>query len=163
VLKGEAKREACQSMARWVADNPPFPGRAYKQWIAWMYKENRLVNGGLRLRGRRVDLHRIEQNTLVVTAGVDHIAPRAGTLPLLDMGASEDVTHLDRAGGHIGLMAGLRAREGDLAGHRGVARGALRNVGVWVRAGPGMRKGEDDRGSGSHRGGPATLRGRREA
>ena len=111
VLKGEARREAYQSMARWVADNPPFPGRAYTQWITWMYKENRLVNGGLRLRGRRVDLRRIEQNTLVVTAGADHIAPRAGTLPLLDMVASDDVTHLDRPGGHIGLMAGSRARE----------------------------------------------------
>ena len=36
---------------------------------------------------------------------------RAGTLPLLDMLASEDVTHLDRPGGHIGLMAGSGARD----------------------------------------------------
>ena len=111
VLKGEAKREAYQSMARWVADNPPFPGRAYTQWITWMYKENRLVSGGIRLRGRRVDLRKIDQNTLVVTAGADHIAPRPGTLPLLDLVSSKDVTHLDRPGGHIGLMAGSRARE----------------------------------------------------
>ena len=87
-LEGEADREAYQPMARWVADNPPFPGRAYSQWITWMYKENRFVNGGVRLRGRRVDLHRIEQNVLVVTAGADHIAPRDGTLPLLDMSAA---------------------------------------------------------------------------
>ena len=111
VLEGEADREAYQSMARWVADNPPFPGRAYSQWITWMYKENRFVNGGLRLRGRRVDLRRIEQNALVVTAGADHIAPRDGTLPLLDMVASNDVTHLDRPGGHIGLMAGSKAQQ----------------------------------------------------
>ena len=111
VLKGEAKREAYQSMAKWVADNPPFPGRAYRQWITWMYKENRLVKGTLRLRGRRVDLRNIDQNTLVVTAGADHIAPRPGTLPLLDLVSSEDVTHLDRPGGHIGLMAGSKARE----------------------------------------------------
>ena len=43
-----------------------------------MYKENRLVAGRLRLRGQRVDLGRIEQNLLVVTAGADHIAPAAG-------------------------------------------------------------------------------------
>ena len=30
---------------------------------------------------------------------------------LLDLVTSEDVTHLDRPGGHIGLMAGSRARE----------------------------------------------------
>ena len=47
----------------------------------------------------------------MVTAGADHIAPRVGTLPLLDMVASEDVTHLDRPGGHIGLMAGSKARK----------------------------------------------------
>jgi polyhydroxyalkanoate synthase len=76
-----------------------------------MYKENRLVRGRVRLRGQVVDLRRIEQNLLVVTAGADHIAPRTGTLPLLDLVASEDVTHIDRPGGHIGLMAGSGARK----------------------------------------------------
>jgi len=111
VLDGEARPDAYQAMARWVADNPPFPGRAYRDWITWMYKENALVRGTLRLRGRRAHLGAVEQNLLVVTAGADHIAPRAGTLPLLDAVASADVTHLDRPGGHIGLMAGSKARK----------------------------------------------------
>jgi polyhydroxyalkanoate synthase subunit PhaC len=111
VLAGEGRREAYQAMARWVGDNPPFPGRAYREWITWMYKENRLVSGRMRLRGHKVDLRDIDQNLLVVTAGADHIAPRTGTLPLLDLVGSEDVTHLDRKGGHIGLMAGSKARE----------------------------------------------------
>jgi poly[(R)-3-hydroxyalkanoate] polymerase subunit PhaC len=111
VLAGDSRREAYQAMARWVGDNPPFPGRAYREWITWMYKENRFVNGRLRLRGHKVDLRDVDQNLLVVTAGADHIAPRTGTLPLLDLVSSEDVTHLDRKGGHIGLMAGSKARE----------------------------------------------------
>jgi poly[(R)-3-hydroxyalkanoate] polymerase subunit PhaC len=111
VLAGEARAEAYQSMARWVADNPPFPGRAFNQWITWMYKENKFVRNRVRLRGERVDLGQIDQNLLVVTAGADHIAPRPGTLPLLDLVSSEDVTHLDRPGGHIGLMAGSKARK----------------------------------------------------
>ncbi len=110
VLDGTARRDAYQTMAKWVADNPPFPARAYRDWISWMYKENRLVSGRLRLRGERVDLGRIEQNLLVVTAGADHIAPPPGTLPLLEAVASDDVTHFDRSGGHIGLMAGSRAK-----------------------------------------------------
>jgi polyhydroxyalkanoate synthase len=110
ILDGKDPRESYQAMAKWVADNPPFPARAYREWITSMYKENQLVAGRLRLRGRRVDLARIEQNLLVVTAGADHIAPRAGTLPLLDLVSSEDVTHLDRPGGHIGLMAGTKAK-----------------------------------------------------
>jgi len=104
-------RKAYQPMAKWVADNPPFPARAYREWITWMYKENRLVDGRLRLNGKRVDLGDIEQSLLVVTAGADHIAPPPGTRPLLDLVGSKDVTHFDRSGGHIGLMAGSKARD----------------------------------------------------
>jgi polyhydroxyalkanoate synthase subunit PhaC len=111
VHDGTANREAHQAMARWVADNPPFPSRAFREWITWMYKQNQLVRGRMRLRGDRVDLGRIEQNLLVVTAGADHITPRSPTVPLLDLVRSEDVTHFDRPGGHIGLMAGSRARK----------------------------------------------------
>jgi len=111
VAAGTARREAYQPMAKWVADNPPFPSRAFRQWITWMYKENRLVRGTLRLRGARVDLTRIDTPLLVVTAGADHIAPRHTTLPILDLVSSSDVTHIDRPGGHIGLMAGSKARK----------------------------------------------------
>jgi poly[(R)-3-hydroxyalkanoate] polymerase subunit PhaC len=111
IYDGESRPEAYQAMAKWVADNPPFPGKAYREWITYMYKENRLVRERMRLRGERVDLRNVDQNLLVVTAGADHIAPRAGTVPLLDMVGSEDVTHFDRPGGHIGLMAGSRARK----------------------------------------------------
>jgi polyhydroxyalkanoate synthase subunit PhaC len=110
VLEGKPRREAYQAMARWIADNPPFPARAYREWITWMYKENRLMRGNLRLDGHLVELSRIDQSLLVVTAGADHIAPPQGTHPLLDLVSSGDVTRLDRSGGHIGLMAGSRAR-----------------------------------------------------
>ncbi len=68
ILDGKYSRESYQAMAKWVSDNPPFASRAYREWITWMYKENRLVDGRLRLRGERVDLTRIKQNLLVVTA-----------------------------------------------------------------------------------------------
>jgi polyhydroxyalkanoate synthase subunit PhaC len=110
VLAGKPVRGSWQPMAKWIADTPPFPGRAYREWLAWMYRDNRLVDGRLRLRDRRVDLRRIDQNLLVVTAAGDHIAPRDGTLPILDLVASEDVTHFDRPGGHVGLMAGSKAK-----------------------------------------------------
>jgi polyhydroxyalkanoate synthase len=111
VLAGKDRRDSYQAMSKWVSDNPPFPSRAFLEWTTWMYKENKLVTGRVRLRERRVDLARIEQNLLVVTAGADHIAPPPGTRPLLELVASEDVTHFERPGGHIGLMAGSRARE----------------------------------------------------
>jgi len=106
------RRVGYQAMAKWVADNPSYPGRAFREWIVWMYKDNALVRGRLRLRGERVELGRIDQSLLVVTAGADHIAPREGTIALLDLVGSSDVTHFDRPGGHIGLMIGANARKG---------------------------------------------------
>jgi polyhydroxyalkanoate synthase len=109
IASGTFSRESYQPMAKWVADNPPFPGRAWAQWIRLMYRDNALARGRVRLRDRRVDLARIDQNLLVVTAAADHIAPRAGTMPIFDLVSSEDVTHFDRPGGHIGLIAGSAA------------------------------------------------------
>ena len=111
VLEGQARKEAYQPMARWVADNPPFPAGAFREWITSMYKENRLVRGRMRLRGKLIDLGQIDQSLLVVTAGADHIAPPPGTRPLLDLVGSDDITCFDRPGGHIGLMAGSKARK----------------------------------------------------
>jgi polyhydroxyalkanoate synthase len=110
VLDGTTRPEAYQPMAKWVSANPPFPGRAWSEWIRWVYQDDALIGGRIRLRGRRVDLRRVDQNVLVVTAGADHIAPREGTLPIFDLVQSEDVTHLARPGGHIGLIAGSAAR-----------------------------------------------------
>jgi polyhydroxyalkanoate synthase len=108
---GRTDRAAFQAMQKWISDNPPFPGRAFREWVTWIYKERRLVRGGVRLRGRRADLGRIAQSLLLVTADGDHIVPRANTIPLIDLVESADVTHLALPGGHIGLMAGSHARQ----------------------------------------------------
>ena len=120
VRAGTVNKAGYQAMAKWVADNPHFGQAAFRDWIRLMYKENRLAAGTLTLRGTPVDLTRIaRQSVLVVTAAGDHIAPRTGTLPLLGTVTSDDVTHFDRPGGHIGLMAGSKAKKEiwpDLAG-----------------------------------------------
>jgi polyhydroxyalkanoate synthase subunit PhaC len=111
IEEGAARREAYQPMAKWVADNPAFPGRVWSEWIQMMYRDGTLVSGRTRLRGRRIELGRIDQNLMVVTAGADHIAPRPGTMPIFDLVSSQDVTHIDRPGGHIGLIAGSAAKQ----------------------------------------------------
>ena len=94
-----------------MADNPPFPGQAYREWITLMYKENRLVRDRMRMRGKRVDLGTSIRTSWSSPPAPTTSRPAQGTLPLLDMVGSEDVTHFDRPGGHIGLMAGSRARK----------------------------------------------------
>jgi polyhydroxyalkanoate synthase len=110
VADGNARPDVYQPMAKWVGDNPNFPGRAWAQWVQMMYRDGSLLAGRASLRGRRVDLGRIDQNLLVITASGDHIAPRDGTMPLFDLIGSCDVTHFDRPGGHIGLVAGSAAK-----------------------------------------------------
>jgi polyhydroxyalkanoate synthase len=111
VSDGRSDRVAFQTMQKWISDNPPFPARAFREWVNWIYKERRLVHDRVQLRGRLADLRQIDRSLLIVTAGGDHIVPRTNTTPLLDYVRSEDVTHLALPGGHIGLMAGSKARE----------------------------------------------------
>jgi polyhydroxyalkanoate synthase len=111
VHKGTVDRVSYQAMSKWVSNNPPFPANVYREWIVMMYRDNALVEGTLRLRGQHVDFGRIRhQGVLVVTASADHIAPVPGTVPFLDMVGADDLTHYARKGGHIGLMAGSKAR-----------------------------------------------------
>lgn len=110
VQAGTVNKTSHQAMAKWVADNPPFPAKAFSQWVTAMFKENSLVKGEMVVRGEQVDLRNIHQSVLIVTASMDHIAPREGTLPLLHLLGSDDVEHMDRIGGHIGLMAGSKAK-----------------------------------------------------
>lgn len=110
VGEGRANKVGHQAMAKWVGDNPPFPAQAFSEWVHAMFKENALVKGEMEMRGERIDLGNVKQSTLIVTASMDHIAPREGTLPLIDLLGSDDVYHMDRVGGHIGLMAGSKAK-----------------------------------------------------
>jgi polyhydroxyalkanoate synthase len=110
VYDGSVDRVAFQAMQKWISDNPAFPARAFREWVTWIYKENRLARGLLRVRGRRVELRRIEQSLLIVTADADHIVPPANTVPLFGLVGATDITHLAKPGGHIGLMAGSKAR-----------------------------------------------------
>jgi polyhydroxyalkanoate synthase subunit PhaC len=110
VAEDSARPDIYQPMAKWVGDNPNLPGRAWAQWIQIMYSDGALTAGRVRLRGQRVDLGRIDQGLLVITADADHIAPRDSTMPLFDVVGSRDVTHFDRPGGHIGLVAGSGAK-----------------------------------------------------
>ena len=62
-------------MNTWVTDLIPMAGATYRQLIKEFYRENRLIEGTLIIRGERVDLSRIRANLLNVIALADHISP----------------------------------------------------------------------------------------
>jgi polyhydroxyalkanoate synthase len=81
----------------------------YRQLITEFYRQNRLMEGTLSLRGEKVDLRRLAANLLVVIAEEDHITPPCQSETVMEKVGSADKEVLRVRGGHIGIMAGSGA------------------------------------------------------
>ncbi len=103
--------EAWHAMNTWVTDLIPMAGATYKQLIQELYRENRLIEGKMVLRGERVDLSRIRANLLNVIALADHISPPCQSESIMTQVSSRDQHLLKVKGGHIGMMAGSGAQK----------------------------------------------------
>lgn len=103
--------EAWHAMNTWVRDIIPMAGAAYRQLITEFYKENRLMEGTLTLRGERVDLGRLRANLLNVIAEADHITPPCQSEGVMNKVGSQDKEMFRVRGGHIGIMAGSGAEK----------------------------------------------------
>ena len=98
-------------MNTWVTDLIPMSGAVYRQLIQELYRENRLIEGKMVLRGERVDLSRIRANLLNVIALADHISPPCQSESIMTKVSSKDQHLLKVKGGHIGMMAGSGAQK----------------------------------------------------
>ncbi len=103
--------EAWHAMNTWVRDIIPMAGGAYRQLINELYKENRLMEGKLALRGEAVDLGKLKANLLNVIAEGDHITPPCQSEGVMDRVGSQDKEVFRVRGGHIGMMAGSGAEK----------------------------------------------------
>jgi polyhydroxyalkanoate synthase len=103
--------EAWHAMNTWVRDIIPMAGATYRQLINELYKENRLMDGTMKLRGELVELKKLTASVLNVIAESDHITPPCQSERLTDMIGSEDKETLRVRGGHIGIMAGRGAEK----------------------------------------------------
>ncbi len=101
--------ESWHAMNTWVTDLIPMAGATYRQLIQELYRENRLIEGTLTIRGERVDLSRIRANLLNVIALTDHISPTCQSESIMTKVSSQDQLLLKVKGGHIGMMAGSGA------------------------------------------------------
>jgi polyhydroxyalkanoate synthase len=101
--------EAWHAMNTWVTDNVPLAGGVFRQLIVDLYRNDRLMQGTLMIRGERVDLSRLRANLLTVIAEQDHITPPCQSETVLPKVASTDKTIMRIPGGHIGIMAGSGA------------------------------------------------------
>jgi polyhydroxyalkanoate synthase len=103
--------ESWHAMNTWVRDLVPMAGAAFRQLIVNLYRENRLVEGTMKLRGETVNLANVKANLLVVEANEDHIVPPCETEGAFPLFGSEDKELIKSPGGHIGIMAGSGARK----------------------------------------------------
>ena len=107
----ETSVESWLAVSRWVDDGTPFPGEAFRQWIRDFYQQNRLIEGTIRLRGRRVDLSNVTVSLLNVAGAKDAICPLSQTEATMDLVGSRDKEHMILDAGHVGLLASPAARE----------------------------------------------------
>ena len=62
-------------MEKWLNDNIPVPGEVFREFIKYCYQENLLVRNKLKIKGRLVDLKKIECPVLNLIAEKDHLVP----------------------------------------------------------------------------------------
>jgi poly[(R)-3-hydroxyalkanoate] polymerase subunit PhaC len=103
--------ESWHAMNTWVTDNIDMAGAAYRQLINEFYKENRLMNGTLTIRGEHVNLHNLRASLLNVIAERDHITPPCQSEAVMEKVGSTDKELFHIHGGHIGIMAGSGAEK----------------------------------------------------
>ena len=110
-LWNDAYMEGFQAMNEWVNDQVPFPGAAFREFLAEWLVGNGLVSGTLRVGGRRVDLGRIRCPVLCVIAEKDDIVPLAAAEPLPSLLTRAVVETVRLPAGHINLATGRPADE----------------------------------------------------
>jgi len=106
-----SRKTAWHAMNTWVRDTIPMAGAAYQQLINEFYKENKLINGTLMIRGEHVNLLKLRANLFNVIAESDHITPPCQSEGEMDQVGSEDKEIFRVRGGHIGIMAGRGAEK----------------------------------------------------
>lgn len=111
VLEDPVKLKNFLRMEKWIFDSPDQAGEAFRQFITWFYKENRLINGSLEIGGRKVDLGRVTMPVLNVYATEDHLVPPAASIALEKHVGTDDYTTMAFNGGHIGIYVSGRAQK----------------------------------------------------
>ena len=101
--------ESFLRMEKWIFDSPDQAGAAFAEFIRAFYQENRLVQGGLELGGRTVDLGRITLPVLNVYATADHLVPPEASRALGRLVGSRAYREVAFEGGHIGIYVSAKA------------------------------------------------------
>jgi polyhydroxyalkanoate synthase len=102
-------RESDEALEAWASDNVAFPAEAYRTYIKELYQQNLLVQGAHRVRGKTVELSKIDCPVLTIAAERDAICPPSAAIALNSACGSKVKKTLRVPGGHVGAVVGSRA------------------------------------------------------
>ncbi|MGH8557599.1 MAG: class III poly(R)-hydroxyalkanoic acid synthase subunit PhaC [Methylococcales bacterium] len=98
-------------MEKWIFDSPDQAGQAYREFLNYFFKQNRLIEGGLKIGEHDVDLKNITMPVLNVYATLDHLVPPLASKALKSLVSTEDYQEIEFPGGHIGIYVSGRAQK----------------------------------------------------
>ena len=98
------------AMETWLNDNIPVAGEVYREFVKYLYQQNRLVKGEMFVGRQLVNLKNITCPVLNLSATKDDLVPCGQSLPFNDLVGSADRRTMQFEAGHIGLAIGGRAQ-----------------------------------------------------
>jgi polyhydroxyalkanoate synthase subunit PhaC len=98
-------------MEGWLQDNIPVPGEVFREFVKYLYQQNRLVQGQMPVGRHMVSLRQITCPILNIMARKDDLVPCSQSQPFNDLVSSTDRKTLQLDAGHIGLAVGSRAQK----------------------------------------------------
>ncbi len=98
-------------MELWTWDGVDVAGRAFREFVEDVYKQNKLINGEMELNGQSVNPSAIDVPLLQIVGQYDHIVPPASSKPLNDAVGSTDEQIIEFPRGHIGISVSTKAHE----------------------------------------------------
>src|SRR5919199_3322423 len=107
----DASLRSWLAVSKWVDDAAPFPGEVFRRWVRDFYQGDKLVKGGVELRGRRVDLSNIGCAMLNVSGKHDHVVPTSKTEATTALARSSDKESVSLDAGHVGMIVGPGAKD----------------------------------------------------
>jgi len=98
------------AMNEWINQLIGWPRDAFVQLSRDFQRKNLLARGRWTVAGRGADLSRFRASLLVLAGSGDSLAPPSAVKRVLDLVGSDDKTFREVPGGHMGVLAGRRAR-----------------------------------------------------
>ena len=111
-IDNEAFVDNFLAMEKWLNDNIAVPGEVFREFIKYLYQENRLVENKLEINGRLVELKNIKCPVMNLIAEHDHLVPPESSLGFNDLTSSKDKETVVFPSGHIGLSVSSKSLKG---------------------------------------------------